>query len=33
MKLRIEPLVGIHHYGNRNDTDEPQPHRGVGADR
>jgi taurine dioxygenase len=22
MKRRIEPLVGIHHYGNRNDTDE-----------
>lgn len=22
MKKRIEPLVGIHHYGNRNDTDE-----------
>lgn len=22
MKTRIEPLVGIHHYGNRNDTDE-----------
>jgi len=22
MKKRIEPLVGIHHYGNRNDVDE-----------
>ena len=22
MKKRIEPLYGIHHYGNRNDTDE-----------
>ncbi len=22
MKTRIEPLVGIHHYGNRNDLDE-----------
>jgi taurine dioxygenase len=22
MKRRIEPLVGIHHYGNRHDTDE-----------
>ena len=22
MKKRIEPLVGIHHYGNRHDTDE-----------
>jgi taurine dioxygenase len=22
MKLRIEPLYGIHHYGNRHDTDE-----------
>jgi len=22
MKRRIEPLVAIHHYGNRNDTDE-----------
>ena len=22
MKKRIEPLLGIHHYGNRNDADE-----------
>jgi taurine dioxygenase len=22
MKRRIDPLLGIHHYGNRNDTDE-----------
>ena len=22
MKLRIEPLFAIHHYGNRNDQDE-----------
>jgi taurine dioxygenase len=22
MKRRIEPLYGIHHYGNRHDTDE-----------
>jgi hypothetical protein len=23
MKRRIEPLLAIHHYGNRHDVDEP----------
>ncbi len=33
MKARIDPLVGVHHYGNRNNLDVATPHRGVGADR
>ena len=33
MKKRIAPLYGMHHYGNRNDVDETQPHRRLGADR
>ena len=33
MKKRIEPLYGIHHYGNRNDTDEQSRTVGLAAHR
>ena len=33
MKRRIDPLLAIHHYGNRNDVERGEPHRGVGAER